>query len=528
MKHSFKSAMILIGLLGIGGSLYAQQPPDVVQSDNYANTAMGTSALNSLMSGASSNTAAGYLALRDNTIGSFNSAYGVSALGFNTDGNGNTGIGAGALESSTSSFNTAIGLSALGSNTTGNYNTASGTQALFQNTMGVKNIADGASALWSNTTGNYNAASGYQALTSNTIGSYNTASGADALFYNATGNSNAALGLNALACNTTGSNNTAVGPSALSGGRFYQEGVPYPYCTAGYATGDANTASGAQALTNNTAGSNNTATGYQALYANTNGYDNTATGTDSLSSNTTGYLNTATGISALFSNTGGIRNTAVGHAALFSDTIGGGNIGLGDDAGYQITTGNDNIEIANYGTATDNGTIRIGMPGRQNATYIAGIENTKVTGAAVYVTSSGQLGVLASSERYKTDVAAIGANTDKLQRLRPVTFHLKSDPSGTRQYGLIAEEVNKVYPELVIRDDAGNIQGVRYDELAPLLLNEIQTQQTAMATLVALHEVDAVKLDTQAAKIASLEQRLSGIQAILVKLQSTEQLVAQR
>jgi hypothetical protein len=137
-----------------------------------------------------------------------------------------------------------------------------------------------------------------------------------------------------------------------------------------------------------------------------------------------------------------------------------------------------------------------------------------VIGAAVYVTSSGQLGVLASSERYKTDVAAMGADTAKLQKLRPVSFHLKTDPAGAVQYGLIAEEVDKLYPELVIRDAAGTIQGVRYDELAPMLLNEVQKQQRVNAA--------------QAEKIASLEQQLAGIQAALLNLQPKHQLVAQR
>ena len=104
---------------------------------------------------------------------------------------------------------------------------------------------------------------------------------------------------------------------------------------------------------------------------------------------------------------------------------------------------------------------------------IAGIESSKVTGSAVYVTTTGRLGVLASSERYKTAIEPMGANTAKLSQLRPVTFKLKTDAEGTRQYGLIAEEVDRVYPELVIRDEAGKVQGIRYDELAPMLLNEI-------------------------------------------------------
>jgi hypothetical protein len=124
--------------------------------------------------------------------------------------------------------------------------------------------------------------------------------------------------------------------------------------------------------------------------------------------------------------------------------------------------------------------LRIGTPGTHTAEYIAGIESTKVTGNAVYVTSKGELGVLASAERYEIKIQPMGANTEKLQQLRPVTFHLKTDPNGMVQYGLIAEQVNKVYPELVIRDQAGAIQGVRYDELGPMLLNEVQQQKSQL------------------------------------------------
>jgi hypothetical protein len=179
-----------------------------------------------------------------------------------------------------------------------------------------------------------------------------------------------------------------------------------------------------------------------------------------------------------------------------------------------LTTGGNNIEIGNVGTSSDNNMIKIGTEGTQAEAFIAGIYNTSVTGSAVMVNSSGQLGVVVSSERFKTAIAPMGANTAKLQQLRPVTFKLKSDATGTRQYGLIAEEVAKVYPELVIRDAQGRIDGVRYDELAPMLLNEVQRQQeTAKA---------------QAAEIRGLKDQLAGIRAALLKVQSNDQLVAQR
>ena len=194
---------------------------------------------------------------------------------------------------------------------------------------------------------------------------------------------------------------------------------------------------------------------------------------------------------------------------------------MGANAGYNVTSGSENIEIGNKGTSSDNGIIRIGTAGSQAATYVAGIENAKVTGAAVYVTSSGQLGVLASSERYKTAIAPIGTSTGKLQQLRPVTFHLKTDPNGPVQYGLIAEEVAKVYPELVIRDDAGKIQGVRYEELAPMLLNEVQKQERKIDAQVA----EICDLKQQVAELNDLKQEMH---AALLALKAKDRLVAQR
>jgi hypothetical protein len=440
--------------------------------------------------------------------------------------------------------NTAFGVAAFESGA-GFQETVVGSYALWQNQFGGdSNTAVGYTAMYWNTTGIGNTASGNQSLNQNRTGYWNTASGNNSMFSNTTGYNNAATGNNALACNTTGAWNTAFGAFALSGGTFtFTE--PFPGCPTGFATGSYNTASGAQALYKNTTGyqntaagslalfsstvgNHNTASGSYALYSNTNGNSNTADGDESLYSNTTGYHNTASGSSTLFSNTTGISNVALGLEALYSNTTGSNNIAVGTNAGYNLTFGNNDIDIGNEGVAGESGIIRLGTPSTQVATYIAGIENARVTGAAVYVTASGQLGVLASSERYKTAIAPMGAGTEKLSELRPVSFHLKSDPKGAVQYGLIAEAVAKVYPELVIRDEAGKIQGVRYDELAPMLLNEMQKQKTIVGALVAQHDVDVMKLDTQAAKIASLDRQLAGIQAALVDLQPKHQLVAQR
>jgi len=278
----------------------------------------------------------------------------------------------------------------------------------------------------------------------------NTAVGASALSANSTGANNVAAGANALFANTTGANNTAAGFSALH---------------------------------NNTTGANNNASGVEALFNNTTAGDNNAMGHAALFSNTMGTRNSAVGSETLYLNTTGSFNNATGYLALYHNTTGSYNVGIGYEAGYYLTSGNNNIDIGNTGIATDSGTIKIGAAGVQTATYIAGIENAKITGSAVYVTVSGQLGVLASSERYKTAIAPIGADTGKLQQLRPVSFHLKSDPNGAVQYGLIAEEVDKVYPELVVRDAAGQVQGVRYEELTPMLLSEVQQLKRQMAEL---------------------------------------------
>jgi hypothetical protein len=200
--------------------------------------------------------------------------------------------------------------------------------------------------------------------------------------------------------------------------------------------------------------------------------------------------------------------------ALGSNTTGSYNIGEGYHGGIGLTTGSYNIDIGNTGVAGESGVIRIGQSPSQTAAYVAGISTTQLTGAAVYVSASGQLGVLASSERYKTAIEPVGEATGKLQRLRPVRFHLKTDPDGAVQYGLIAEEVDQVYPELVLRDAQGKIQGVRYDELAPLLLDQMQH--------------DRREREAQAAEIRDLKQLVREMQAALRERNATEERVARR
>ena len=176
--------------------------------------------------------------------------------------------------------------------------------------------------------------------------------------------------------------------------------------------------------------------------------------------------------------------------------------------------------------ASRNAVIRIGTGAA--ATYISGISNAKVTGSAVYVTSTGQLGVQASSERYKTAIASMGSNSSKLAQLRPVTFRLKTDPEGVTQYGLIAEEVAKVYPELVIHDAAGKIEGVRYEELAPMLLNEAQQEHQTVASQAQKLATQDKQIAAQAAQLRAMKQQLAQMQVALGLLQNKDGRVAQR
>ena len=206
---------------------------------------------------------------------------------------------------------------------------------------------------------------------------------------------------------------------------------------------------------------------------------NTAMGYTALFNNNANY-NTAVGSAALSNNTMGGNNTALGYFALSGVTLGGGNIAIGSAAAQNVAgSGSFNIEIGNQGVPTDSNVTRIGTPGEQLSTFIAGINNSTITGSPVLVNSSGQLGVLLSSQRYKEDIQDMGTASDALMRLRPVTFHYKRPAEDGRKplnYGLIAEEVVKIYPELVVYGEHGEIESVQYHQLPALLLNELQQQ----------------------------------------------------
>jgi hypothetical protein len=246
----------------------------------------------------------------------------------------------------------------------------------------------------------------------------------------------------------------------------------------------------------NTIGIQNTATGFNALYNNTTGGHNTANGYNALLNNTTGTSNTAIGQGTLNLLTIGNSNTAIGQTALNHLTTGSNNIGLGFNAGTTVTIGSNNIEIGNAGVAADANTIRIGKIGTQTNTFIAGISGSTVpNGVGVIINSKGQLGTVQSSARFKDQIKPMDNASEAIMALRPVTFHYKDDKENTPQFGLIAEEVAKANPDLVVRDDKGEIYTVRYDAVNAMLLNEFLKGYR--------------KVEEQARKLAEQDQRIT-------------------
>ena len=237
------------------------------------------------------------------------------------------------------------------------------------------------------------------------------------------------------------------------------------------------------ALSHITTGTDNSAFGFETLYWITTGSSNTAIGSAAMGGSVNPTANTAVGYLALECN-GGSNNTAIGANAGSNNCSGSNNILVGYNSGTSAGR-NNNIEIGNIGVSTDSGVIRIGSS-TQTSTFIAGINGaTSSSGSQVYVNSSGQLGTFTSSLRFKEDVQDMGDATKGLLQLRPVTFHYKApydDGSHLLEYGLIAEEVAKIYPGLVQYDEEGKPYSVRYQFLSTMLLNEVQAQHRQLAT----------------------------------------------
>ena len=332
---------------------------------------------------------------------------------------------------------------------------------------------------------------------------FNTAEGQNALFNLTTGVGDVAVGWFSLFSNTDGSFNTGVGAGTL----LFNVGDQ----TTG--EGTRNTAIGTAALLFNTTGGFNTAVGTAALLNNTSGNFNTAIGPGALNSNTIGVLNTANGANALDSNSTGSFNTAIGHGALNSNSTGSFNTALGPNAGGLLTIGGNNICIGFnvFGEAGESNTIRIGDPAVQTATFIAGISGqTAADGVAVYVNSDGKLGTLTSSARFKTEIKPMDESSQALLALKPVTFRYKHeiDPKGISQFGLVAEEVEKVNPDLVARDAKGEIYTVRYEAVNAMLLNEFLKEHRKVQEL----EANAARQQEQ------IEALTAGLQKVSAQL----------
>ncbi len=269
-------------------------------------------------------------------------------------------------------------------------------------------------------------------------------------------------------------------------------------------TGGSNTATGEGTLQHNTTASDNTATGLNALNSNTTGANNTATGRGALFHNTTASSNTADGNQALLSNTTGNSNTACGLSALYNNTTGSNNVAIGVSAGINLTTGSNNIDIGALGAAGEANIIRIGKVGTQTATYIQGIRGATVAGGvSVMVDSTGHLGTLTSSARFKDDIKPMKDASEAILSLRPVTFRYKKelDPNKIPQFGLVAEQVEKVNPELVAYDDQGKPYTVRYEAVNAMLLNEFLKEHK--------------KVEEQAGEITELKSALKDMNARL-------------
>jgi len=421
--------------------------------------------------------------------------------------------------------------------------------------------AEGCKALQHLTNGAGNTGVGWYSLFVDTTGSYNSGLGAGTLVLN-NADSNTATGAAALLLNGDGTQNCAYGTDALV------------YNGDGVSGADYNNGFGAFALFNNTGGYTNNAFGNHALFENINGAANTAVGDEALqdndsSGNGTGNLNTAVGALALQSNVNADSNNAVGYSALQSNSgdkssqnnamgayalagnDGAANVGIGDSVlmnattasfntvvGWQAGTGTgvngmDNIYIgATSGPASgsEDGTIRIGDPGFIAACYIAGITNSPITGVPVVVDANGQLGVAASSARFKDDIKSMDKASESIFALNPVTFHYKKaiDANGTPQFGLVAEQVAKVNPDLVVRGHDGKPYTVRYEAVNAMLLNEFLKEHRTVEKQQATIALQESQIKALTASVREQGAQIQKVSAQLEMIKPAPQVVENR
>ena len=385
----------------------------------------------------------------------------------------------------------------LGANTFGATQTIdAGNLDLDVSTATAGNITKNGSRFLHNS-GPQNTFLGHNAGTLSASGAQNTAVGEQALSNLTSGTANTANGQAALFSNTTGTGNTATGGGALTSNT----------------TGSQNTAMGRDALLVSTTGNSNTALGHQAMVTNTTGFGNTAAGTSALSANTTGFGNTALGGASMASNASGIQNTAIGQNSLAQST-GDRNVAIGQSAGGNLTTGSNNIYLGSLvvGAAAESNTMYLG--GTQTKAFIAGVRGITTVNAnaiPVMIDSAGQLGTVSSSRRFKEEIREMADASRRLLQLRPVTFRYKQpfgDGSKPLQYGLIAEEVAEVFPELAVRTADGQIETVHYQMLSVLLLNELQRLQSEAKRLEDARRDQQSEIQRQRERLDLLERLL--------------------
>ncbi len=526
-----------------------------INSDIKFNTKGGGNVL--LSNSGSGNTGFGHQALSNNTIGDSNSAFGMGALRYNLIGSRNTSVGNSALGGNNVDgySNTALGYQAGQALVSGSDNIYIGNRgertesnvikigsSLSQTTAFIAGISGvtpsagstahqmvivnddgqlGSQAIPAGASGTvasvgisapgFLSVSGSPVTTSGTLAlSYSgtalpIANGGTAQTAYATGDLLYASAANTLSKLTAGTNGYVL---------TLASGVPTWSTVSADIGSDANlnTKGGISALGSNPSGWTNTAFGGYALKVNSSGDGNTAGGYGSLIANTIGDYNAAVGYFSLSDNLSGASNAALGYQAGMHVT-GSNNIAVGYMAGFYLTNGGYNISIGNQGVAAEANTIRIGtsssgsgatMTGQDRA-FIAGIRGITTganSGIAVLIDANGQLGTVSSSRRFKENIQPMGDLSSRIFNLRPVTFNYKAEyGGGGTQFGLIAEEVDQVLPEMTVRDKDGQIETVAYQLLPPMLLNELQKQQRTIEAQRA--EIDALK-----AQVAAILARL--------------------
>ena len=493
------------------------------------NTAVGYEALKGSITPSNNtgirNTAVGMQSLSENSTGENNTAMGTSSLASNTTGSANTAMGyASMVNNTTAWYNTAVGTVSMIANVTGQNNTALGYSALYNNVAGHQGTAVGAYAMSnitntstsfvnenvavgyeslkgsftiSSNTGNQNTAIGYHSLFGNSSGSFNTAIGRLALWQNSTGSNNTTNGSEALSSNTVGNRNTSLGCVTMYWNKSGSNATAVGYASMYYCNPTAtsfintNAALGYESLmgsttpANNT-GNDNTALGYQAMRGNSSGSANTAAGNHSLLRNTTGELNTAVGFEALDENITGSNNTAVGAKSFDGIISGSFNTCIGylakpsiDNLVNATAIGANTIVAANNSVVLgNNANVGIGCSAPQYKLHVMG---DIASNATVRTTNALVTGFISacSDFRFKKQIMPLENSLEKILKLNGVSYYWKGDEfpernfSDEKQIGLIAQEIEKVYPELVFTDKDG-YKSVDYSRLTPILIEAIK------------------------------------------------------